>query len=65
MNFNTKRMYRMCLHKRKYKDENTANKFAKECTEKYGKEHRVYWCALCGCYHLTTKEKWSKNENAR
>lgn len=57
MKFNADRMYRMCLHKRKYRDENTANKFAKECSEKYDKEYRVYFCMLCGFYHLTTKEK--------
>ena len=35
---------------------------AEKYTEKYGVEHRVYWCALCGFFHLTTKEKWRKEE---
>lgn len=62
MKFDANRMHRMCLRKQKYKDEATAQKFAKEYTEKYSIEHRVYWCALCGFYHLTTKEKWRKEE---
>ena len=57
MEFNAERMHRMCLKKRKYKDEGTAIKIAKRCDIKYGGVHRVYWCPLCGYYHLTTKEK--------
>jgi len=61
MKFDANRMYRMCLRKHKYKDKNFAEKIAKECSEKYGVEHRVYWCALCGFFHLTTKEKWKED----
>lgn len=50
-----KQMYKMCLKKRKYKSQDLANKVAEECTIKYGKPHRVYYCPLCGYYHLTTK----------
>ena len=56
-NFDAGKMHRMCLRKRKYLNEEIANKKAKEYTEKYNVEHRVYWCSLCGFYHLTTKEK--------
>lgn len=57
MEFSAERMHRMCLRKHKYKDEKTALKYALACNRKYGGEHRVYWCPLCGYYHLTTKEK--------
>lgn len=60
MKFDADRMHRMCLKKIKYRTEKIAKKMAKKYTEKYGIEHRVYWCALCGFYHLTTKEKWRK-----
>lgn len=53
MEFDADKMHRMCLRKHKYKDEKTALKFAKECNTKYGGEHRVYWCPLCGYFHLT------------
>lgn len=49
-------MYRMCLKKRKYKSEEVAKQIAKQCDEKYGVTHRVYYCPLCGHYHLTTKD---------
>lgn len=62
MEFNADRMHRMCLRKHKYKDEKTALKIAKECDVKYGGEHRVYWCPLCGYFHLTTKKKGVMNE---
>lgn len=62
MEFSAERMHRMCLRKHKYKDEKTALKIAKECDVKYGGEHRVYWCPLCGYYHLTTKEKLKGKE---
>lgn len=56
-------MYKMCLRKRKYKSEQLAMQYAKECDAKYGKKHRVYYCPLCGFYHLTTKElKGGENE---
>jgi rubrerythrin len=53
---NAEQMYKMCLKKRKYKSEKIAQKYAKECDKKYGGTHRVYYCPLCGYYHLTTKE---------
>ena len=65
MNFNAEKMHRMCLKKCKFRSENAAQKMAEKCTEKYEIEHRVYWCALCGFWHLTTKEKWrKKNDNS-
>lgn len=63
MKFNAERMLRMCLKKRKYKNKEIAEEIAIECTKKYGTEHRVYWCSLCGFYHLTTKKKWRDKEN--
>ena len=61
MKFNAERMYRMCLKKHKFRDKETAERIAEKCNIKYGVIHRVYWCALCGFYHLTTKEKWKKD----
>ena len=55
-------MYRMCLKKRKYKTEKQAKEAAIHYTEKYQKEHRVYYCRLCGCFHLTTKQDTKKKE---
>lgn len=55
-------MYRMCLKKRKYKTEKQALQKAQEYTEKYEKIHRVYYCPLCGFYHLTTKQYINKKE---
>lgn len=55
-------MYRMCLKKHKYRTEEFALKVAKSCDKKYGKTHRVYYCPLCGYYHLTTKELKGKEE---
>ena len=56
MNLNAEQMYKMCLHKRKYKTQNKASEYAKKFTEKSGVEHRVYLCPLCLYYHLTTKQ---------
>ena len=61
MNFNANRMYRMCLKKQKYKTKEIAENYAKKYTKKYNIEHRVYWCALCGHYHLTTKARWNND----
>lgn len=55
MKMDAKKMHKMCLRKRKYRDRAFAQKVAKECDEKFGKTHRVYFCPLCGFYHLTTK----------
>lgn len=48
-------MYKMCLHKRKYRNKEIAEKWRKILSEKYNKEHRVYLCPLCRYYHLSTK----------
>ena len=47
-------MYKMCLHKRKHRNKETAEKWRKILSERY-KEHRVYLCPLCLYYHLSTK----------
>lgn len=53
--FTADKMYRMCIKKKRYKNELQA----KEASEKYGKmynvEYQIYYCRLCGKYHLTTK----------
>ena len=60
MHFNAEKMFRMCMRKRKFFSQTVARNVAKECDKKYGKTHRVYFCPLCGYYHLTTKESYDK-----
>lgn len=60
MHFDARKMYRMCMRKKKFSSQSVAQNIAKECDEKYGKTHRVYMCPLCGYYHLTTKESYCK-----
>lgn len=62
MYFNAEKMFRMCLRKKKFTSYSSAQNIAKECDQKYGKTHRVYYCSLCGGYHLTTKEKFIKTK---
>lgn len=50
------KMYRMCLKKKKYCTLKYANQKAHEYTLKYNKKTTVYFCPICGWYHLTTKE---------
>lgn len=52
MKYNAKNMHKSCLRKAAFKEYKDAQKRA----EKY--DQRVYYCPLCGKYHLTkTKEK--------
>ena len=52
----------MCLRKNKYKTLSQAELALEKYKEKYNTEYRIYYCTLCGYYHLTTKER-IKNEN--
>ena len=56
MDFDAKKMYQMCMRKKKYRSEKVAKKMAKMMSEKYGKECYHYWCPLCNNYHLATKK---------
>lgn len=57
MYLNAINMYKMCLRKVKYKTQQYAEEKAKEYEEKYNIKHYVYFCPLCGNYHLTTKQR--------
>ena len=50
-------MYKMCLHKRRYKTLEKAERAAKFMTDKYGKIQTPYYCPVCQAYHLTTHQK--------
>ena len=45
----------MCLRKNKYKTLRQAELAVEKYKEKYNTEYRIYYCTLCGYYHLTTK----------
>ena len=49
MRWDAKAMYCSCLRKKKFKDYNQAKNIA----QKY--HQRIYFCNLCGYYHLTSK----------
>ena len=55
--FSAEKMHRMCLRKKAYFTKAFAEKMAKKYTEKFGKQHYVYHCRLCGHFHLTTSDK--------
>ena len=54
MNINANSMYRMCLRKRGYITEEYALMRAKQIEEKYKVKNKVYYCPLCGSFHITT-----------
>ena len=60
MNFNAEKMHRMCLRKNKYKTLRQAKLAVEKYKEKYDTEYRIYYCTLCGNYHLTTKGEIKK-----
>lgn len=58
---NAKQMHRMCLRKKKFLTIEFAEKVAKEKAIKFNTKYKVYFCPLCGHYHLATvKEKTMK-----
>ncbi len=50
-------MSKSCMRKRKYRSFESAVQYAKKYDEKYGVKNRVYFCNICGYFHLTTKEE--------
>lgn len=46
-----------CLGKKRYATCKYAEAQAEFLAIKYGKEHRVYACGICGGYHCTTKPR--------
>ena len=51
MKYNAKNMYKSCLRKKKYRTREYAENIAKKFNQ------HVYYCKLCGCYHLTKLEQ--------
>ena len=49
MKYTAENMYKSCFKKARFKSFNDANKRAKKYNQ------RVYFCPLCGKYHLTSK----------
>lgn len=49
MKYNARNMYFSCLRKAKFKDKAKAEIRAKKYNQ------RIYYCGLCGYYHLTSK----------
>ena len=58
---NAVQMHKMCLRKSRFTNERYAKKVAKAKEIQYNCKNTVYFCPLCGGWHITTiKEK--KNE---
>jgi len=53
-------MSKSCLGKRMYKSYEIAAQYAKKYDEKYGVKSRIYYCTICGYFHLTTKPEQKK-----
>jgi len=43
-----------CSHKDRFPSELTARQIARQYQREYGDRNRVYYCDLCGGWHLTT-----------
>lgn len=52
MKYNAKNMWKSCMRKAAFDTYKDAQKRA----EKYNQ--RVYFCMLCGKYHLTKRKEW-------
>lgn len=57
---NVRTMYGKCLRKRAYRNLEIAERECKKTSEKYGVEFHIYWCKLCGMYHLTKQPRNKK-----
>lgn len=51
------KMYRSCLRKCAYRTERIATNKALEIEKERGVKLYVYYCPICGHYHLTHKER--------
>lgn len=55
---NAVQMHKMCLRKAKFRTEAIARKVADEKEIQYNCKNNIYFCPLCGHWHITTvKEK--------
>lgn len=53
--------YKDCRSKIRFRDEYEAQKHAK----KFDKNLRVYWCAICEGYHLTSRQYYEDYEEVK
>lgn len=51
------RTYRACLSKRYFPTEESADRWARYYSEKYGSKTSIYKCEYCDGWHLTTHPK--------
>lgn len=51
----TRRAWRQCGSKKRYRDEHTVNYYRKFFEQKRGKKLDYYWCEYCNGFHLTSK----------
>ena len=54
---NARTMYGKCLRKKVFRTYDFACKRAAEITKESGIPMYVYWCKLCGYYHLTKQKQ--------
>lgn len=54
---NAQTMYGKCLRKRAYRTLEIAERECKKISEKSGIQFYIYWCKLCGNYHLTKQPR--------
>ena len=52
-----KEQYSQCIKKQRYASKSAASIAAKKCESKRGYPLRVYFCEMCGGWHITKKEK--------
>ena len=48
---------KQCFGKKRYATLDFAESMAAKLTTRFGKQHRVYSCALCRGYHCSTGER--------
>lgn len=53
---NANTMHRMCLRKKRFSSEKIANKVAKAKAKEFNCENYVYYCPICGSWHIATKK---------
>lgn len=47
-------MHKMCLRKARFRSEQIARKVADDKEKQYNCKNNVYFCPLCGGWHITT-----------
>ena len=55
-------MHKMCLRKVKFPSEKVAQKVARDKEKQYNCKNDVYFCPLCGGWHITTVKGKKKDE---